>query len=96
SRETSAKRHHSQKQTESTTMFLNDAQRQQYRSTHRQFTASFLCGGGIASSLIKGLKMESNIKDELYSDIFDMSNLQSSLRLTTNSGNNDSHGMNFS
>lgn len=35
--------------------------------------------------------MESRIKDELYSDIFNMSNLQSSLRPTTNSGNNDSH-----
>ncbi|MCD7449723.1 hypothetical protein HAX54_001290 [Datura stramonium] len=35
--------------------------------------------------------MESSIKNELYSDIFDMSNLQSSLRPTTNSGNNDSH-----
>ncbi|KAG5627654.1 hypothetical protein H5410_012872 [Solanum commersonii] len=35
--------------------------------------------------------MENSIKDELYSDIFDMSNLQSSLRPTTNSGNNDSH-----
>ncbi|KAK4713438.1 hypothetical protein R3W88_019345 [Solanum pinnatisectum] len=35
--------------------------------------------------------MESSIKDELYSDIFDMSNLHSSLSPTTNSGNNDSH-----
>ncbi|KAG5595242.1 hypothetical protein H5410_036474 [Solanum commersonii] len=35
--------------------------------------------------------MESSIKDELYSDIFDMSNLQSSLKPTTNSRNNDSH-----
>ncbi|CAN4080656.1 unnamed protein product [Withania somnifera] len=35
--------------------------------------------------------MESSIKNELYCDIFHMSNLQSSLRSTTNSGNNDSH-----
>ncbi|WMV37399.1 hypothetical protein MTR67_030784 [Solanum verrucosum] len=41
--------------------------------------------------IVLGLKMESSIKDELYSDIFDMSNLQSSLMPTTNSGNNDSH-----
>lgn len=35
--------------------------------------------------------MESSIKDELYSDIFDMSNLQSSLMSTTNSGNSNSY-----
>ncbi|XP_060217497.1 uncharacterized protein LOC132644868 [Lycium barbarum] len=35
--------------------------------------------------------MEGSIKNELYSDIYDMSNLQSSLRSTTNSGNKDSH-----
>lgn len=46
--------------------------------------------------IVLGLKMESSIKDELYSDIFDMSNLQSSLRPTTNLGNDDPHGMNVS
>ncbi|KAK4372373.1 hypothetical protein RND71_007757 [Anisodus tanguticus] len=38
--------------------------------------------------------MERRIKNELYSDIFDMSNLQSSLRSTINSGNTDSHEKN--
>ncbi|PHU30496.1 hypothetical protein BC332_02589 [Capsicum chinense] len=34
--------------------------------------------------------MKSSIKNELYSDILDLSNLQSSPRPTINSGNNDS------
>ncbi|OIT07118.1 PREDICTED: uncharacterized protein LOC109226358 [Nicotiana attenuata] len=35
--------------------------------------------------------MESSIKNELYPDTFHMSNLQSSLRSTSDTGNNDSH-----
>ncbi|KAM3303167.1 protein YAE1 isoform X2 [Capsicum chacoense] len=42
------------------------------------------------SLLSSCLEMESSIKNELYSDILDMSNLQSSLRSTINTGNNDS------
>ncbi|KAJ8543311.1 hypothetical protein K7X08_005834 [Anisodus acutangulus] len=45
----------------------------------------------VADLIVLGLKMESSIKNELDSDIFSMSNLQSSLRSTTDSGTNDSH-----
>ncbi|KAK4379774.1 hypothetical protein RND71_001636 [Anisodus tanguticus] len=41
----------------------------------------------VADLIVLGLKMESSIKNELYSDIFSMS----SLRSTTDSGTNDSH-----